>query len=144
MNTEFVKKRLLLHLMQAELDTCDFVSGYPADNAVISISQLLECEPKITKYLMRKTLRELIVDGLIEYTSIGCPAMKIEEYGEFAGYREVFCEAKPPVNGYALTNAGFECAKSSFDSNERKIAIDVLTLIDKQSEIKKGTDQHEY
>ena len=144
MTTEFVKKRLLSHLMQAEFDTCDSVSGYPSDNAIIPISQLLECEPKITKYLMRKTLRELIVDGLIEYTSIGCPAMKIEEYGEFAGYREVFCEAKPPVNGYALTNAGFECAKSSFDSNERKIAIDVLTLIDKQSELKKGTDQHEY
>lgn len=143
MNTEFVKTRILTHLMQSEFDTCDSVSGYPADNAVIPISQLLECEPKITKYLIRKALRELIADGLIIYTSLGWPAMEIEEYGEFRGYRELVCKAKPPVNGYALTNAGFECAKSIFDSNERKLAIDVLTLIDKQSEIKKGTDQHE-
>lgn len=143
MNTEFVKKQILSYLLQAELDTWDSVSGYPADNAVIPISQLLECEPKITKYRIRKALRELIADGLIIYTSIECPAMEIEEYGEFTGYREVFCEAKPPVNGYVLTNAGVDYAKSNVESDEGKVAIDVTTLIDKQSKIKKGIDQHE-
>lgn len=112
MNTEFVKKRILIHIIQAELATYEAV--YAPDRAVIPISWLLEWEPEVTKYRMRKALKELIADGLIEYTSQGQPA--VESYGE---YLELVSEAAPPINGYALTKAGFESDEWKAASDER-------------------------
>ena len=71
-------------------------------------------EPGISKYKMRKALKELIADGLIEYTSQGCPA--IESCGE---YTELVCEVGPPINGYALTKAGFESKEYQEESERR-------------------------
>ena len=71
-------------------------------------------EPDISKYKMRKALKELIADGLIEYTSQGRPA--IESCEE---YRELVCEAGPPINGYALTKAGFESDEYKAHSEQR-------------------------
>ena len=115
MNTEFVKKRILIHIIQGELAT--YESCYAPDRAVIPISWLLEWEPEVTKYRMRKALNELIADGLIEYTSQGRPA--IESCGE---YTELVCDAAPPINGYALTKAGFESDEWKAASDEREKA----------------------
>ena len=68
----------------------------------------------VRKYKMRKALKELITDGLIEYTSQGCPA--IESCGE---YTELVCEAGPPINGYALTKVGFESKEYQEASKQR-------------------------
>jgi len=112
MTTEFVKNRILTHIIQAELDI--YESCYAPDRAVIPISWLLEWESEVTKYRMRKALKELIADGLIEYTSQGHPA--IESYGE---YTELVCDASPPINGYALTKAGFESDEWKVASEQR-------------------------
>ncbi len=112
MTTEFVKKRILTHIIQAELAT--YESCYAPDRAVISISWLLEWESDVTKYRMRKALKELMADGLIEYTSQGRPA--IESCGE---YKELVCDAAPPINGYALTKAGFESDEWKEASEQR-------------------------
>lgn len=112
MTTEFVKKRILTHIIQAELAT--YESCYAPDRAVISISWLLEWEPDVTKYRMRKALKGLMADGLIEYTSQGRPA--IESCGE---YKELVCDAAPPINGYALTKVGFESDEWKEASEQR-------------------------
>lgn len=112
MTTEFVKKRILTHIIQAELAT--YESCYAPDRAVIPISWLLERESDVTKYRMRKALEELMADGLIEYTSQGRPA--IESCGE---YKELVCDAAPPINGYALTKAGFESDEWKEASEQR-------------------------
>ena len=119
MNTEFVKKRILVHIIQAELAT--YESCYAPDGAVIPISWLLEWEPEVTKYRMRKALKELIADGLIEYTSQGRPA--IESCGE---YIELVCDAAPPINGYALTKAGFESDEWKAADQERQKAYEKM------------------
>ena len=80
-----------------------YMTTYGPDRAVITISNLLKLNPEFTKYKMRKALKELRTDGLIEYTSQGCPA--VESMGE---YRELIYEAGPPINGYALTKKGFK------------------------------------
>lgn len=112
MTTEFVKNRILTHIIQAELAT--YESCYAPDRAVIPISWLLEWESEVTKYRMRKALKELIADGLIEYTSQGRPA--IESCGE---YTELVCDAAPPINGYTLTKTGFESDEWKVASEQR-------------------------
>lgn len=76
---------------------------YGPEHAVVPISNILHLEPNITKYKARKALKELINEGLIYYTSQGCPA--VVSRGE---YDELMYEAGPPINGYALTEAGFQ------------------------------------
>lgn len=75
---------------------------YGPDRAVVTISNICSLLG-LTRYKARKALKELIEDGLIEYTSQGNPA--VESYGE---YRELVYEAMPPTNGYALTEMGFQ------------------------------------
>ena len=96
-----LKQKLFKHIISCEFAT--YECWYAPDCAVVSNSNLMSFEPDISKYKMRKALKELVADGLIEYTSQGRPA--IESCGE---YRELVCEAGPPINGYALTKAGFE------------------------------------
>lgn len=75
---------------------------YAPDRTVVTINNIA-VPLKLTKYRARKGLKELRELGLIEYTSQGRPATV--SYGE---YTELLCEAQPPVNGYALTEKGFE------------------------------------
>lgn len=75
---------------------------YAPDRTVVPISSI-EVVLEISKYRIRKALKELRELGLIEYTSQGRPA--IVSYGEVT---ELVCEALPPINGYALTEKGFE------------------------------------
>lgn len=83
---------------------------YAPDEAVVTISNLLALHKGMTKYKARKALKEIIAEGLICYKSQGCPA--IVSCGE---YQELICDARPPINGYALTEKGYK-------SNEYKEA----------------------
>lgn len=90
-------------IISREISTYEHTYG--PDKAVVSISDLVAMLAirKLTKYSIRKALKELRELGLIEYTSQGRPA--IVSYGEVT---ELVCEAEPPINGYALTEKGFE------------------------------------
>lgn len=112
MTLDDIKQKLFKHIISCEFAT--YESCYSPGYAVVSISNLMLFEPGISKYRMRKALKELIADGLIEYTSQGRPA--IESCGE---YTELVCEAGPPINGYALTKAGFESDEYKEESERR-------------------------
>ena len=112
MTIDELKQKLFKHIISCEFAT--YECWYAPDCAVVSISNLMLFEPDISKYKMRKALKELIADGLIEYTSQGCPA--VESCGE---YTELVCEAGPPINGYALTKAGFESKEYQEASEQR-------------------------
>lgn len=98
---EQAKKRIFNIIMDCEIGS--YTTLYGPECAVITITNILKLEKNMTKYRARKALKELINDGLIKYTSQGCPA--IESFGE---YRELVCEARPPINGYAMTEKGFK------------------------------------
>ena len=84
----------------AEIST--YMTNYAPDRAVVSTNEVAKCM-NCTKYRAKKAIKELVSRGWIERASCGCPA--IVSYGE---YTELVCEAMPPKNGYALTEAGFE------------------------------------
>lgn len=100
MKTDEAKKEILDAIMGCEIST--YTAMYAPDKAVVSISNLLTLIDGLTKYRARIALRELITEGMIKYTSQGCPA--IESCGE---YRELVCDARPPINGYCLTKKAF-------------------------------------
>ena len=110
-----IKQKLFKHIIGCEFAI--YESCYAPDCAVVPISTLMSFEPDISKYKMRKALKELLADGVIEYTTQGRPA--IESFGE---YRELVCEAAPPINGYALTKAGFESKEYQEASEQRNRA----------------------
>ncbi len=87
-------------IISCEISTYEHTYG--PDKAVVPISDLVHML-KWTKYRARKALNELRELDLIEYTSQGRPALV--SYGEIA---ELICEAQPPINGYALTEKGFQ------------------------------------
>lgn len=91
---------------------------YGPDRAVVSISNICSLLG-LTKYKARKALKELIADGLIEYTSQGNPA--VVSCGE---YRELVYEAMPPTNGYALTEKGFrsDAYKEQYEAWKKSMA----------------------
>ena len=97
---EQAKEKVLNSIISAEIGT--YTTMYAPDKAVLSISNIMSLTG-LTKYGARKAIKELIKDGMIYYTSQGCPA--IESCGE---YRELVCEARPPINGYALTKDAFK------------------------------------
>jgi DNA-binding HxlR family transcriptional regulator len=75
---------------------------YHSNSGVITTSNLMDFIPGVTKYRMRKILRELKEEGLIEYRSIGCPGEEDPYYHEWE------CDPAPPINGYALSEKGME------------------------------------
>ena len=95
------KEKILSTLISGELST--YTSLYAMDRAVISISNMLALNEGMTKHAAKKALKALISEGLVEYTSQGCPA--IVSYGE---YPELIEEARPPINGYTLAKRAFE------------------------------------
>lgn len=76
-----------------------------------------------TLYRARKALKGLAQQGVIERVSIGCPAVE-----SFNGeVYELVCDARPPLNGYALTERAFDtdewkAAIEEFDRDMRKMA----------------------
>ena len=101
MCNETVKDRIFHQLIWCEIGT--YISLYGPDRAVVTISNLLYLLGNVTKYSARQALKMLIADGLVEYTSQGCPA--VMSYSEVP---ELIADAAPPINGYALTKKGFE------------------------------------
>jgi hypothetical protein len=101
MYDESVKSRIFDILISCEIGT--YMSLHAPDRAVISISNIVALLGDVTKYGARQALKRLRADGLVEYTSQGCPA--IMSYGEVP---ELIADATPPINGYCLTKKGFE------------------------------------
>lgn len=89
-------------IISCEISRSENIYAPGNDKAVVPISSI-EVVLEISKYRIRKALKELREMGLIEYTSQGRPA--IISCGEVP---ELICEALPPINGYALTKKGFE------------------------------------
>lgn len=96
-----MKSRIFDVIISCEIGS--YTCSYAPDRAVIAIGNICNLIPGLTRYGARKALKELIADGLVEYTSQGCPA--VVSYGEVP---ELVCDARPPINGYALTKKGFE------------------------------------
>lgn len=92
-------KQILETIIGCEISTYEYTYG--PDEAVVTISNLLTLHKGMTKYRVRKALKEIMTEGLICYKSQGCPA--IVSYGECP---ELICDARPPINGYALTEKG--------------------------------------
>ena len=101
MYDESVKARIFDILISCEIGT--YMSLYAPDRAVVSISNIVALLGDVTKYGARQALKRLMADGLVEYTSQGCPA--VMSYGEVP---ELIADAAPPINGYCLTKKGFE------------------------------------
>lgn len=97
---EQAKEKVLNNIISAEIGT--YTTMYAPDKAVLSISNIMSLTG-LTKYGARKAIKELIKDGMIYYTSQGCPA--IVSRGETP---ELVYEARPPINGYALTAYAFK------------------------------------
>lgn len=92
---------LILKIMcSAEIGT--YTQLYGPDQAVLPIS-FFTTPLTWTKYRIKKALKGLISIGYVKFTSQGRPA--IVSYGEVP---ELVCEAKPPVNGYTLTESAFK------------------------------------
>ena len=98
---ENVKARIFNILINCEIST--YTSCFAPDRAVVSISNIIALLGDVTKYAARQALKSLREDGVVEYTSQGCPA--IMSYGEVP---ELIADAAPPINGYCLTKKGFE------------------------------------
>ena len=94
------KERILCVIVNCQIST--YMDMYAPNEAVVTISNLVSLIDGLTKYRARLALKDLLRDGLIEYKSQGCPA--IVSYGE---YTELVDYAHPPINGYALTKAGY-------------------------------------
>lgn len=101
MTTAEAKEKIFHCIISCEISL--YTALYAPDTAVVPISNIVHLINGLTKYRARKALKELINDGVIYYTSQGCPA--IVSYGE---YQELIDDARPPINGYALTRKGFE------------------------------------
>ena len=101
---ESVETRIFDTLISCEIGT--YTSSYAPDRGVVSISNIVALLGDVTKYGARKALKRLMADGLVEYTSQGCPA--VISYGEVP---ELIADAAPPINGYRLTKKGFETSE---------------------------------
>lgn len=99
-----------------------YTSLYAPDEAVVPISNLMSLNKGMTKYAIRKALKELKEMGFIEYTSQGCPA--IVSPSTESHYEELIDDAHPPINGYALTKKAFESEewKTRYSEWERSMA----------------------
>ena len=96
---EQAKEKVLNNIISAEIGT--YTTMYAPDKAVLSISNIMSLTG-LTKYGARKAIKELIKDGMIYYTSQGCP-----ELTDLDGKPlEPFYTPRPPINGYALTEKG--------------------------------------
>lgn len=101
---EEAKKRIFSMLISCQIST--YTNTYAPDEAVVSMGNILKCIEGLTRYKAGKALKTLREDGLVIYTSQGCPA--VVSYGECP---ELLCDAAPPINGYALTKKAYDTAE---------------------------------
>lgn len=97
---EQAKEKVWNNIISAEIGA--YTTMYAPGKAVLSISNIMSLT-RLTKYGARKAIKELIKDGMIYYTSQGCPA--VVGCGETP---ELVYDASPPINGYALTKDAFK------------------------------------
>lgn len=116
MTTAEAKEKIFNVIINCEISL--YTAMHAPDKAVVPISNIIYLINGLTKYRARKALKELIADGLIYYTSQGCPALV--SYGEYA---ELIDDARPPINGYALTQKGVETEiwKKAYKEFERSL-----------------------
>jgi len=86
----------------ANCEVSSYTTTYSPERVVVSTGDIAKMN-QWTKYRTRKAIKGLVEKGLIERASCGCPA--VVSYGE---YTELVCEARPPMNGYAITKKGFQ------------------------------------
>lgn len=106
---EQAKERVLNTIISCEIGS--YTTLYAPSPAVITISNIMSLTG-LTRYVTREALKALQQEGLVYYTSQGCPA--VVSYGECP---ELVEDARPPINGYALTKEGFR-SKQWIDAYE--------------------------
>ena len=95
-----IENEILNAIISCEI--CTYTCCYAPPRAVVPIGNLATLL-NYSRYNLRKSLKELIAAGYIEYTSQGRPAIESNtENGH-----ELICEQLPPINGYALTTRGY-------------------------------------
>ncbi len=104
MDTRTAKELIFKALCSCKISL--YMACYAPDKAVVPISNFCSLIKGLTKYRARLALKELVSEGLVEYTHQGCPA--IVSPSTENGYGELIDDAHPPINGYALTKKGFE------------------------------------
>ena len=103
-------EKAVFHVI-ANCEVSSYSTTYAPDKVVVSTGDIAKmC--LWSKYRTRKAIKGLVEKGLIERASCGCPV--VVSYGE---YPELVCEARPPMNGYAITKQGFQSEewKSIYD-----------------------------
>ena len=94
-------EKVVFHCI-ANCEISTYTTMYPPERVVVSTGDIAKmC--LWSKYRTRKAINGLVEKGLIERASCGCPV--VVSYGECP---ELICEAKPPMNGYAITKQGFK------------------------------------
>lgn len=86
----------------ANCEISSYSTMYAPERVVVSTGDIAK-KCLWSKYRTRKAIKGLVEKGLIERASCGCPA--VVSYGE---YTELVCEARPPMNGFAITKQGFQ------------------------------------
>ena len=86
----------------AGCEISSYTTMYPPQRVVISAGEIARTNGW-TVYRVRKAVKGLVEEGVIERASCGNPA--VESCGE---YRELVYDAAPPTNGYAITRKGFQ------------------------------------
>lgn len=95
--------RVLCMIMDCEISL--YTALYAPDKAVVRMGDICKALPDIPKASVKRAVKELMRDGMICYTSQGCPT--VLSCGEVP---ELVYEAAPPINGYALTEYAFGTA----------------------------------
>lgn len=101
---------------------CDAATDYH-DAANVHPVRIIAEFTKLTKYRVRKVIKVLRELGLVERTTCGFPAWEYHTEDVLADWDE----SHPPVNGFGLTEKGFESAtykKAEYlmDEEYRKMA----------------------
>lgn len=96
-----IDEGVLLEIIGCEIS--GYTTAYATDRAVISAKNVSR-NLNAPIYQVRKSIRKLVNIGYIERCSVGRPAI---ESNTENGY-ELICEALPPLNGFSLTELGFE------------------------------------
>lgn len=112
-----VRERIFDLLISCQIST--YMCTYAPDIAVVSVGDVVSLLKNVSKYQARKALKSLIADGLVYYTSQGRPA--VVSCGEVP---ELITDAATPINGYALTEKGFQSEeyKKAYEEWERSLA----------------------
>ena len=96
-----IDEGVLLEIIGCEISS--YTTAYTTDRVVISAKNVSR-NLNAPIYQVRKSIRKLVNIGYIERCSVGRPAI---ESNTENGY-ELICEALPPLNGFSLTELGFE------------------------------------